>query len=243
LSLAVAPAIAIVSPTACPSAETTWRSFPIGADVSVVTSTGRIVRGSIDQRSTEDWLWLTAEVEGMTIGSQLDASDVIRIARAKRILLPQNAVETESIAAPAARRFASPSTRVRSLDIFAQLENWDADPAPDGLRLYLMPKGAGGELAATSGSIDATLTAYRVDLVTARTEWLGEESWASEIRSDAFRSQDVCIDLPFRTNPPPSDGNAAAVGEFRVRLNVPGEGSFDAVLHDIELCRRSFVAR
>lgn len=231
---------AVTSSAFCQAADTPWASISHGSTVAVATATGRIVRGQVDRRTSSEYLWLSAEVEGMSIATRLTAADVVNIVPSKPISLPPpgasdaaNDVEPPRVTGgdkvPVAR------SRVRTLAIFAQLENWDDDPEPDGLRLHLVPRGATGEVIRASGSVSAGLTVYRGDWRSTRGSYREEESWSAEVRATESGPHGAVIDLPFRNIHPEGDRDLQPLGDLRVRFDVAGEGSFDAALDDVEL--------
>lgn len=255
--LSIPLAIGTISLSACGLAlaaaasqagETPWSTYPTGSVLAVTTATGRIVRGHLDPRTTREHLWLVANAEGMTVGSRLSVADVVQIDAADPVLLPPRepgaAEEGDRVSSIEGGRRTSarqPSIRrppVKSLAVFAQLENWDDDPQPDGLRLYIVPRGPRGEMVPTTGALSIQLAVYRGDWRHSRGRYRDEEQWSREISADEFGPHGAVVDLPFAQVSPETDRELHSLGVLRVRMSVAGEGAFDATLHNVELRSR-----
>lgn len=216
------------------AADSPWSSLPVGADVAATTVSGRIIRGAIEARTTNDRLRIVAASEGITIVSELAAADVTNVRPAASVSLPaMDAQPMESLDVIV----NDPRPSVKSLSVYASVENWDADAQADGLRLHLAPLNARGQLALAGGSLSIELSVRRHDLVTTRETAAGAESWSRQIAVADFGPDGAAIDLPFRSLRRESNPRFLLLGDLKVRLNVAGEGSFDAQQCEIPLAR------
>lgn len=228
----------LLAPVACHADNPPWSAYPTGSALAVSVPDGRIVRGVIDPRTTDEHLWLTGEVEGMRVGSRLAIADVVRVDSAKPVSLPQRRAHaaparggertvpdmTIAESSPPSQPESSQHRTAQSLAAIAYLENWDDDSEIDGLRLHLSPRDSRGELTPASGSLSVHLAVYRGDWRDQKGRFEQEEHWSQEISADDYGPLGAQVDLPFRRTSPETDPEVLAVGVLRVRFNIAGEG-------------------
>lgn len=140
-----------------------------------------------------------------------------------------------------AERGTDASRAVRSLDVFARAANWNSDPQPDGLRVYVVPRSSHGELVPATGSVSVVLAVYRGDWRSPVDRFLVEERWSQPVTAADFGPHGAVLELPYRRIKPESDRDLLPVGVLSVRLGLPGVGTFDARLDDVELRSLAFT--
>lgn len=240
------------------AAEPPWANLPHPSHLAVATRSGQVLRGTIDPRTTAEYLWLTATAEGMAISSRIPAADIVKIHPADPVKLPQRWMDSQPKAAqpellpPAVGRPAEAGasdkdsaqrhpTEVKSIRVFAQLETWNGDPKPDGLRLFVAPRSATGDLVPASGVVTARLVVYRGNWQGSLGGFRQEETWTREISAADFGAHGGIVDLPFRNFRPEFDNELLPLGVLHVRLSVAGQGTFDSTLEDVELRSVAFT--
>jgi hypothetical protein len=121
----------------------------------------------------------------------------------------------------------------------AELANWDADAAPDGLALFVQPIDCWGRPVAAHGYVQVELVALvRRDFADAPhgrgavKETLAR--WTKTLATALPTPHGYLIKLPFRAGPFSPD-RLASPGRLRVRLVVPGQGVFEAERDDVML--------
>ena len=164
--------------------------------------------------------------------------------------------------------------RVQSLEILASLRNWDRDLEPDGLEVRLDPLTCDDDLAIVDGLATVRLLGRRRGLQE-RLEttqqfgfWTDGGSvseyaprrgyqryvelgrWTERIRAVQWTERGYVVRLPFRRVHPEHDLDIALDGVVDVRLNVTGQGTWNATTpvqlrtfsplrEDLELYRRT----
>ena len=235
----------------CKANEPPWGAFPVGTELSATLHTGRIVHGILDPRTTNDRLFLTAEHEGISVCSVLQIGDVSKIeltdSNVKRTLSLVGKTESQAWVATPQRRSAlangrSNVSQAQSLSVFAHVDNWNGDPKPDGIRLYLRPTGAKGEMLPVIGTVSVQLNVYRGDVRNTAGRLHEEESWSYELSKNDYDQSGAVITLPFRRIQPDSEKDIYVLGTLNVRLKISGQGVLDATLDDLELRKRSITS-
>lgn len=252
-----APGVAIVSPfaaslvrllvlvsvaSAAPARGADWSSFGAGTNVSVRIRDGRMLRGKIDPRTSDDAVWLTVEAAGVSITSATPASTVVEVLAADPVTLPP--LWSGSAVVPAATAptpQADPELiRVRSLEVGAAFANWDADAGIDGLRVCVAPRNAKGDIVAIGGSLQAEL--YLESGAKWPSNWKFQiaERWQVDVSPEVFGPEGATVILPFRQLQPELLREFPRLGVLQVRYVVPGQGVCDAVISDLPLAPPSW---
>lgn len=219
---------------------TPWASLPRESWVAASTVEGRIVRGQIDARTDATNLWLTVDAAGIHISSRIGLADVVKVEPASPINTICRTNETSPLDNPSAGLWSNrypitQSPTASSLAIYAYLENWDHDSAPDGLRLVITPRSPRGELVITSGTVSSHLTVYRNRGSHLSNTGRQEEQWSHPLARTDFGPRGAVLDLPFRSIRPADDTSIHQFGTLTVRLTIAGVGALDATLEDVEL--------
>jgi hypothetical protein len=124
---------------------------------------------------------------------------------------------------------------VRTLQAEAQSISWDADAEVDGLRLLLQPIARDGRLAGVTGHVTVELRVRRFDRIRNDDAVELVESWSREVRPTDFGPDGFILDLPYRRRDFRDDPRYIPVGTVSVRLRVPGQGAFDALVDEVLL--------
>ncbi|MEZ6048364.1 MAG: hypothetical protein R3C11_22875 [Planctomycetaceae bacterium] len=150
---------------------------------------------------------------------------------------------SEPLPAPPLPESELPATprRVTSLDINADVANWDRDPERDGILLEVRPLDNNGDLIPVDGQVEC-------ELIIEHKTWEGGEyisrlperfevvaRWTQPIQQTDFRSSGVTLKLPYRVRHPESDLLIDPDALVHARLKVPGEGVFTASYEIVRL--------
>jgi hypothetical protein len=236
--------------------------------ITVQLASGRTFAGSVSARSDADRLWL--QFGGLTArvlrpidwsaveairhqGQTIDQQRVLELAR--QMAPPPAAVDggppasgairnapgeiDQASQAAAALDFQPPATHI---DFYATLENWDADPQPDGLLLHLQLRDADGRAMPPQGSLQAELFAPVERRFQAVPHGRGASvlplaRWSHAVTPQDLRHGEAVIKLPFTAAGPVGTDLASPYGLLHVRLAVPGHGVFQDSYDGITLRR------
>jgi hypothetical protein len=124
--------------------------------------------------------------------------------------------------------------RVRSLAVEIELVNWDGDVEADGLLLNLYPLDEHGLVIPVRATIDVELIGEQIDRARQQ-PFARMERWTEQVCVEDFFRFGAQYRLPFRQVHPEFDLSWAAKGLVHVRLNVPGEGVFEASASGVRL--------
>lgn len=188
---------------------------------------GRIVRGHIDRRSTEHELWLVNEAPGVRLVSVFPAGRVeqfLELHDGPPAPPKQASYEEPVTILPSHSEPSPPLGRPVSLRLHARLDNWDADPEADGVRLAIAPVDADDFIVPVSGTIDAQLWAIGRD----RPGTVRLAEWGNVVRPEEFGPDGAEYRLPFRAAPPELTHPVIPEGLIHVRLGVSGVGVLSA---------------
>ena len=154
--------------------------------------------------------------------------------------VPASPVATRSAeTGPATAHFGSTSKtahdlRIQSLDVSAEVANWDRDAAIDGIRIFIRPRNAAGDVVPVSGQINIKLFGQafmqvggirdnrRFDAFPALSEW------TQRVCKQDFEIDGAIYQLAFRRTNPEFNRELGSLGLTHVRLSVAGEGVFAA---------------
>lgn len=213
---------------------------------------GRTLAGEVGDRTNAQTLWLQRASDAVVIQSGFAWERIVAVEVGGQVLtaaqfraaMPAGAPPPELTLPPAPAPAAAPPTatavaarrtspaRIRSLDVIADVANWDSDAETDGLRVLVMPRDAQGVVTPVDAQLDCTLIGQDVrssnvlDLQPPAFPELGR--WSVNIRAADFTREGVFVDLPFPRQAPESDLNLTPEGLLSARLGVSGQGAFDA---------------
>ena len=223
---------------------------------------GRRVTGELDSKTDQLRLWVRRSSSGVTIqsGFAWDSIDRLQYGGAAvspaelRLLAGQQQARQRELAEgisepPAGAGLELPrvavlggqdrTAQVASLRIEAWLANWDQDPQPDGLSVFVFPLDAAGRLVPVHGNLDFTLVGA--------TQIVGGTSWQKTpqfpelerkshvVRRGDFAEGPAVYKVPFVRVEPEYDMRLAWPGLLFARLRVPSVGAFDASTTCLEL--------
>ncbi|HEY2413107.1 MAG TPA: hypothetical protein VGI40_12735 [Pirellulaceae bacterium] len=123
--------------------------------------------------------------------------------------------------------------RVKSLYIEAYLAQWDGDPQTDGLRVFVYPLSADGELVPVNGQIDLFLLG-EIERATGvvgnptMPQFRELERGSQLVKAGDFSRGAAMYQLPFRQFHPDFYFDVARQALLHARLGVPGQGVFMA---------------
>ncbi len=220
--------------------------------ITVWLSDGRQVTGLADAQSDEQKLWLRREADRFELASgfpwdQLVTGQVgektMDLAALRDWVLvhkrPGRTVLEIGIRDDAERvsRIPSPATtepeRVQSLSIVATLAQWDGDAQTDGLRIFVAPLDARGQLVPIDGQIFFTLV-VEIEKINGgqRGSLLPEfrqlDRGSFLVKLEHFADGPAAYNLPFSRQHPELDVNLGCQALVHARLGIPGHGVFEA---------------
>jgi hypothetical protein len=123
--------------------------------------------------------------------------------------------------------------RVKTLYIEAYLAQWDGDPQTDGLRVFVYPLAADGELVPVNGQIDLFLLG-EIERATGvvgnptMPQFRELERGSQLVKVGDFARGAAMYQLPFRQFHPDFYFDVARQSLLHARLGVPGQGVFMA---------------
>jgi len=106
--------------------------------------------------------------------------------------------------------------------------NWDADVAMDGLIVELAPCDSQGLPVAVRGTVEVHLFVARTGGNRVGRSVVQLPRWVERVETSDFATGTARLQLPFGPFQPERDLTWAAYGTVHVRLNVPGQGTFQA---------------
>jgi len=123
--------------------------------------------------------------------------------------------------------------RVRSLSIDASTANWDADVEVDGLLVRVYPLDEQGRIVPVDGTLEVELVAPRTGLGSEPAVPPQIGRWVRRARPEDFPDSGFFVEgapyrLEFQAVHPEFDRHVVAHGLVHARLNVPGQGTFEA---------------
>ena len=225
---------------------------------------GRSVTGFVDARTDAEHLWLrrTADgfdlvsgfawdqiLEGRTSDGHWSAVDLHTWAANHKqpgrlfseVKPPRPVVrQSPSVRSSSPASFAD-SARVKTLVVKAELAQWDKDAQVDGLRIFVSPLDAQGNVVPVNGRIEFTLVA-EVNHVAVehslprRAKFIEGDRFSYSVQPEHFRQGAAFYELSFSKWHPEFEPNIAAQALLVARLSVPGQGVFEA--SDAQICLR-----
>ncbi len=228
--------------------------FAMAKPVDVELTDGDIVTGEVDTQTDGERLWLRREEAGVVLCSGYPWDEVQAIDRGQNRLVGtaiRKAIDelktpTKSVLeiVPVTPPDASDSTptnlplaaarpRIESLHIEAQLARWGRGTANDGLRVFVFPLSADGQLVPVRGQLDLSLFAEITnarggEYTVLRPEFREVENTSELVRMSDFANGPAVYQLPFRRFHPDADFDIAPGAVVHARLGIPGQGVFEA---------------
>jgi hypothetical protein len=243
--------------------------------VTVTFNNNHRVTGIVDGQSNAEFLWLRQSQDGIELCSGFAWTKVREIQQGNIKLTPNEfkplvaglATQSQAMAQLGATQISyrepksvaaqlqqqSPAqvaqqldTRVQSLQIHAEVANWDSDSQIDGLRVIVYPLNKRGELVPVRGEITFVLTGqFQPVAVTydrSVTPGFRELEQISHIvREEDFASGPAVYQIPFSHFEPETEFNLVPLAIVTARLGVPTQGVFNATQTDVLLRNPSWM--
>lgn len=124
--------------------------------------------------------------------------------------------------------------RVKTLFIEAYLAQWDGDPQSDGLRVFVYPLSADGELVPTNGQLDLSLLG-EIEKTGIAPEFRELERGSQIVHARDFAQGPGVYQLPFRQFHPDFQFDVARQAAVHARLGIPGMGAVEATDANVQL--------
>lgn len=232
-----------------------FSSLASAEPIDVELADGTIVTGEVDAQTDADRLWLRREETGIVLCSGYSWDEVQALYRgqnrivgteipksigdlkspAKSVLDITPAISPEATArlTPANLPVTNTRPRIESLHIEAQLARWGRTAANDGLRVFVFPLSADGQLVPVRGQLGLSLFAEIVnarggEYTVLRPDFRELESTSELVRISDFANGPAVFQLPFRRFHPDVDFDFAPGAVVHARLGIAGQGVFEA---------------
>ncbi len=233
--------------------------------VSALLYDGRVISGDLDAATNEADLWLRSSAPAILLRSAFPWNSIQVVWRGDTQLTPE---QTRQLAAsltaetsiqvgaegmPESELTAPPPLlppepnnvipemphRVGSIQIEAILENWDHDPEDDGLLIHVIALTPDGIRIPVRGRLNVVLYGLARQGANWKKAFPELGRWSFSTERDDFGAEGAVYQLPFRNFRPEKDLNVASFGLLKARLDVAGQGTFDATFDDVRLRRFS----
>ena len=163
-------------------------------------------------------------------------------AKGRAQAIQQASVTTEVLPKPVSDEFHRKAIerRVKTLYIEAYLAQWDGDPQTDGLRVFVYPLSADGELVPVNGQIDLFLLG-EIERATGivgnpvMPQFRELDRTSKLVKAGDFARGAAVYELPFRQFHPDFYYDVARQSLVHARLGVPGQGLFLASDANVQL--------
>jgi hypothetical protein len=217
--------------------------------VTVLLASGRRFTGAIDARSDDAQLWLRVESGPITLLRPIDW-DRVRTAQIRDKQLTADELHDQSAmlksTQPVLERDETggpPSdgplhtrnddsavghAQVRAIQIDAVLGHWSATTEATGVVVTLQPLDDHGNLVAIDGVLDVDLIGQRLTVVTEGNGFPQLAHWTTAVRPADFSASGAVYEFPFQAVNPDFHFDLDPHALVHARLNVPGQGSFEA---------------
>lgn len=237
--------------------------------VAVRLHGGRVVRGTVHEKSSADTLWLRAgsgtiallrpvdwtAVEQVQLPDQtLSATDFRRDFARFITPTPQPAPRTETapptpaepIPAESGEPLAGPPV---ALLVEAHVANWDADAQPDGVLIHLWPVDLEGRLTPVAATVSAELigmTGVRRPSPRGQARTFDNQfpiiaRATQNITPADFRRGAALVRLPFDGLDPDTHAHVRNLGAVHVQATIPGVTTLEATADAVYLRSPSAV--
>jgi hypothetical protein len=216
---------------------------------------GSVIAGQVDDQTDTERLWLRREDAGIELCSGFAWDQVQAVHRGQSVFRGRAIlVALETLKTPGKRFLdivpatipivSDPRTtadcqqsparpKVQSLRIETELARWGPGAATDGLRIFVYPLSAEGEIVPVRGQLDLTLYAELTnarggEYTVLRPEFHELESSSELVRVGDFSGGPAVYQLPFGRFHPDVDFDVAACAVVHARLGIAGQGVFEA---------------
>lgn len=230
--------------------------------VTVVLLDGRTVSGAVDLKTDAQYLWLRRTAEQLDLVSGYPWNGVLEGHLRDRTLDHSELRAWASLQRQAGRTFAEiapglpsdlrlisaaslpvPVSAVKTLVVDAELAQWDKDTQTDGLRVFVYPLDAEGNLVPVDGHVELTLVAEReyaraAPGIVKVPDFVEGDRLTFPVRRAHFTAGPAVYQLPFDRWHPDWELTVAHQALLHARLSVPGRGVFEA--SDAQVCLRQF---
>jgi hypothetical protein len=219
-----------------------------GELVTVDLRSGRSTTAEIDARTDDRLLWLRTSAESMIFRRSVPWSEVLGATHGEQQLTPAElrqaaeAWKTDLTPADVERAPQAVETRpsqpaiphhppalpLQALAIDARLANFNATVEADGVWVEICPLDSHGHLAAVWGTLEINVIAHRRGPSDYPAAFPKVASAVFNVQPAQFGPSGAAFLVPYHRPHPEFDTNLAPRGLVHARLNVPGEGRFEA---------------
>jgi hypothetical protein len=138
------------------------------------------------------------------------------------------AVQPVDLRAPLAFRLPAPEMPVRSMRIEARAANWDSDVEVDGLLVEVQPLNAWGQPVPVEGTLVVHLFGHPNTPVNRPEPPVQLGRWSQLVVAEDFGLNGATYRFPFQRPDPALNLSISPDELVNARLNVPGQGVFEA---------------
>jgi hypothetical protein len=215
--------------------------------VRVEIRDGRSFRGKVDDRSNDERLWLRNQCGGAVLTRPITWMAIDKVVAGDKSFTADEfraSYSTWSSAAPtgscdsppsnaprpspALMQTPAPPQRVTSIQVDAQLANWDNDVEHDGVFVTVVPLDANGEVVAVSGSVEIDLIGEGPGTTARLSTFPSLGRWVKSIRADEVTANGARMRIEFLAAHPEFDLRLSPYGLVHVRFVAAGHGTFEA---------------
>lgn len=215
-------------------------------EVTVRLVSGRVLGGLVDERSSDETLWLRTQRKTSYLRRPVAWSQVDTVQAGEERLTKAQTLSRATPAPPDQPRPPRPPAQhiasyrptihpPRSLAIRAEVGNWDRDADPDGLLLWLRPENSQGEVTPVAGQVEIECWGLERRHGKPGGELTYIERWSRPITLADFAASGALLELPYGAINPLEQLSFNPYGLVRVRLSIPGGGTLDALLDGVRL--------
>jgi len=207
-------------------------------EVAVRLVDGRTLQGEVDSASDKHRLWLRSSRPGILLRSSVPRSEVLSIDDLGPSDGADAAAERRTPASPAPHPIqhstfvnTTPATvkvpetmpRVQSLEVQAEVANWDADPETDGLRIHVLPMDERGSIVAVDGTLEARLVGLAMADHDGRDPLPELGLWSQPVKRSDFDAWGAVYNLPFQQAHPDFVTTVAPEAIVASKLGMAGQ--------------------
>lgn len=241
----------------------------LAADAVVLLRDGRVVSGTVNVRTNNEWLWLHAAEPAIVLHSSFAWTDIVSARLdGKRVAAEELRLQAMKVRKPVDREQFKPlppepqvapvdhphphigerlihppppvvESRVGSLQLEARVASWDNDPEDDGLLVTVYPLTADGQLRPVNGQLNLKLFGRVNQPSLNRRQFPVLTQNSIRVRASDFGPDGATYKFPFRNFHPEKNLDIDVFGLMTGRLAVAGHGTFDASDENVRLRRLS----